>query len=111
MDAAAASKGPADRRPLALAAALRNFDILNCLEAAPNDSGTREGLGGVRLDKAHESLEPSTPRWLGTSRAPAALRDFSCRSSIDVSRVFAQSSAIGVVVIADLGRGDRRSRR
>jgi hypothetical protein len=32
MDAAAASKAPADRRPLALAAAFRNFDILNCLE-------------------------------------------------------------------------------
>jgi hypothetical protein len=32
MDAAAASKAPADRRPLAVAAALRNFDILNCLE-------------------------------------------------------------------------------
>jgi hypothetical protein len=32
MDAAAASKAPADRRSLALAAALQNFDILNCLE-------------------------------------------------------------------------------
>ena len=33
------------------------------------------------------------------------------RSSIDVSRIFARSSAPGVVVIADLEHGDRRSRR
>ena len=66
------------------------------------------GFWRRRLDKARESLEPSTPRWLGTSPdASRASRLLARRSSIDAPRIFAQSNATGVVVIADLGTARR----
>ena len=78
MDAAAALKAPADRRPLALAAALRNFDILNCLEVSAKSILELEmGLAAFASIKPTNRWSPSTPRWLGTSRTQAALRDVS----------------------------------